>query len=122
MVYSIWVIVMKKRKTKKNKFKLIIYILLAALLIYFATAAIKIVNLNAERNRAATENEELQQKKEALELQLENINSPDYIESQARSDLKLIKPNELLFIFPDEADSKKNAVKEDSGNAEDKNK
>ncbi len=113
---------MKKRKTKKNKFKLIIYILLAALLIYFATAAIKIVNLNAERNRAATENEELQQKKEALELQLENINSPDYIESQARSDLKLIKPNELLFIFPDEADSKKNAVKEDSGNAEDKNK
>lgn len=112
---------MKKRKTKKNKFKLIIYILLAALLIYFATAAIKIINLNAERNRAAAENEELQQKKEALELQLENVNSPDYIESQARSDLKLIKPNELLFVFTDDADSERNTEKEASENAEDKN-
>lgn len=77
------------------------YAVILLLIVYFVVSAIKIVKLNAEHAEAVAENEALLQKRESLQLKLENINSPDYIESQARSDLKLVKPNELLFVFPE---------------------
>ena len=42
--------------------------------------------------------------KEDLSAEMEFINSADYIEQQARKDLKMIKENELLFIISDEDD------------------
>lgn len=95
------------------------YAVVLLLIVYFAVSAIKIVRLNAEYTDAAAENEALLQKRESLQLKLENINSPDYIESQARSDLKLVKPNELLFVFPEgsyanSSDEKENNVNNSS--------
>ena len=89
------------KKIKINYTKLIVCDVIILLIVYFAMSAIKIVKLGKEKDAAAAYNAELTKDKESLELQLENINSPDYIESQARRDLKLIKPNELLFVFPD---------------------
>ena len=94
------------KKTKINYTKLIVCAVIILLIVYFAMSAIKIVKLGKEKDTAAAYNAELTKDKESLELQLENINSPDYIESQARRDLKLIKPNELLFVFPDSDYSK----------------
>lgn len=94
------------KKTKINHTKLIVCAVIILLIVYFAISAIKIVKLGKEKDAAAAYNAELMKDKESLELQLENINSPDYIESQARRDLKLIKPNELLFVFPDSDYSK----------------
>lgn len=97
------------------------YAVVLLLIVYFAVSAIRIVRLNAEYTDAAVENEALLQKRESLQLKLENINSPDYIESQARSDLKLVKPNELLFVFPEDgyansSDEEKNNVNNSSDN------
>ena len=89
------------KKIKINYTTLIVCAVIILLIVYFAMSAIKIVKLGKEKDAAAAYNAELTKDKESLELQLENINSPDYIESQARRDLKLIKPNELLFVFPD---------------------
>lgn len=90
-----------KRGKKPNKMKLVVCTVVVALIVYFGVSAIKIIKLNQERENVLAYNKELAQKKENLQLKLENINSPDYMESLARSDLKLIKPNELLFIFPE---------------------
>lgn len=90
-----------KRGKKPNRMKLVACTVVIALIVYFGVSAIKIIKLNRERADVLAYNQELQQKKENLQLQLENINSPDYMESLARKDLKLIKPNELLFIFPE---------------------
>ncbi len=84
---------------------LIICAAVIALAAYFGMSAFKIYKLSQEKDEVSAYNAELTKKKASLELKLENINSPDYIESQARSDLRLVKPSELLFIFSDDGDS-----------------
>lgn len=95
-----------KAQKKDNYIKIAVYAVVAILIVYFGVSAIKIIKLNNEMDEVTAYNRELLKDKESLQLELENINSADYIESQARRDLKLIKPNELLFIFPEKDYSK----------------
>lgn len=90
----------KKRKIKLNKLRLVTYAVIVLLIVYFGVSAMKIIRLSGERDEVSAYNEELTHEKESLEFKLENISSPDYIESLARADLKLVKPNELIFVFP----------------------
>lgn len=91
----------KKRPAMPNYIKLLVGAVVVFLIAYFGMSALKIIKLNQELSKVTAENEELIKNRENLKLKLENINSANYIESQARRDLKLIKPNELLFIFPE---------------------
>lgn len=95
-----------KAQKKDNYIKIAVCAVVAILIVYFGVSAIKIIKLNNEMDEVTAYNRELLKDKESLQLELENINSADYIESQARRDLKLIKPNELLFIFPEKDYSK----------------
>ncbi len=91
----------EKKKETPSYIKLLACAVVIFLIAYFGMSALKIIKLNQELSEVTAENEELTKNRENLKLKLENINSADYIESQARRDLKLIKPNELLFIFPE---------------------
>ena len=95
-----------KAQKKDNYIKIAVCAVVAILIVYVGVSAIKIIKLNNEMDEVTAYNRELLKDKESLQLELENINSADYIESQARRDLKLIKPNELLFIFPEKDYSK----------------
>ncbi len=95
----------QKKRVKVNYGRVIIIVIVICLLAYFGVYAVKIMKLDKERDAVNAENKKLEQSKARLELTLENINTPDYIEEQAREELKLIKPNELLFIFPDSTDT-----------------
>ena len=44
-------------------------------------------------------NQELLLEKESLKEELDNVNDAEYIEEQARVQLKLIKPGEILYIL-----------------------
>ena len=88
-----------RARRKVNYTKIVVCAVVIILIAYFGMSAIKIVNLSKEKEEVAAYNQELLQNKEDLQLKLDNISSADYIESQARRDLKLVKPNELLFIF-----------------------
>ena len=107
-------------RRKVNYTKIVVCAVVIILIAYFGVSAIKIVNLNKEKEEVAAYNQELLQNKENLQLKLDNINSAEYIESQARRDLKLVKPNELLFIFSEkdsdnaEEDSTENAAGQDA--------
>ena len=107
-------------RRKVNYTKIVVCAVVIILIAYFGVSAIKIVNLSKEKEEVAAYNQELLQNKENLQLKLDNINSADYIESQARRDLKLVKPNELLFIFSEkdsdnaEEDSTENAAGQDA--------
>ena len=57
-----------------------------------------------QKKELQAKNAELIKLKEDLSAEMEFINSADYIEQQARKDLKMIKENELLFIISDEDD------------------
>lgn len=92
----------KKKKakivnTKRFIFSVIIVIIIASVLV----SVINIVKLTIQRNELQAQNAQLIKLKEDLTSELEYINSAEYIEQQARKELKMIKENELLFIIDD---------------------
>ena len=63
-----------------------------------------IFTLRAEQKELKAQNEALLLEKEALKDELENVSDKEYIEEQARIQLKLIKPGEILYILDDDKD------------------
>ena len=92
-----------KKHRKKIKFswvRLLILIGIILVVVYFVMSAVKIVNLNKEKEAVEQQNEELTQTVEDLTQQLEIINTDQYMERIARKKLKLVRSNEILFVLP----------------------
>lgn len=109
----------KKRKTSKlfsgklakpkNKRRL----LFAAIIFIVLFASVKnVVRLEMEHHKLQKQNKELKATRRELQLELKNANSKEYIEEQARKQLRLVNPDEILFVFPSDKDSKD----DDNGN------
>ena len=76
---------------------------IAALLVIIAAALVgrsiyRIIELQREKARAEAELAELQEKIERLNSELKRVSSDEYIEQQARTQLKMIFPGETLYI------------------------
>ncbi|MBQ2160816.1 MAG: septum formation initiator family protein [Firmicutes bacterium] len=91
----------KVRKKKLNITRLLILLIVLGVVVYFVISAVKIINLNSERAAIEKENQELREKVEDLTLQKQLVDSKEYMEGLARKRLKLVKPNEILFVLPD---------------------
>ena len=90
--------------TKKGRIKLIVFIVIALIIANFVIMGIRILKLSAEQSQLEQRNEELQRQKENLQLELDNISTEEYIENLARRNLKLINPDELLYIMQDSSE------------------
>mgnify|MGYP002581322892 FL=1 len=97
----------RKKKIRINYMRMALFALVLVIGISFVVSAVKIVQLQGEKKEVAAKNDELTHKKETLEMEYENVKLPEYIENQARRDLKLVKPQELLFAFNEEKQSGK---------------
>lgn len=78
---------------------------LAVCAVFLLVVGISVKNIYDLKDREADlqkENQKLEQIKEELTVELENVNTDEYIEEKARRELKLIRPNELVFYFPDD--------------------
>ena len=111
--------VTRKRKVKINYMRMALFVLVLVIGVSFVVSAVKIVRLQGEQKEVAARNDELTNKKETLEMEFENVKLPEYIENQARRDLKLVKPQELLFAFNEDS---KTDTKEETKNANDTDK
>ena len=58
------------------------------------------VALTQERARVQAQLDELEKRRSELENELLMVNSDEYVEQQARSQLHMIKPGEVLYIVP----------------------
>lgn len=93
---------MDKKKKRKNKHSLVKILVCAGFLVYvgytFITQQININNENAElkaiNEQIAAENS----RKEALAEEKETVNTPEYIEYYARTELGYAAPDEIVFI------------------------
>ncbi len=98
----------KKRPKKKKRIADMRRFIMATVLLICVFSAvlslIKIVNLRSELNHLQEINGQLLEMKEDLLEETQMIDSKEYIEQQARKELKMIKDNELLFIISDEED------------------
>lgn len=109
----------RKKKVKINYMRLALCILVVVIGASFVVSAVKIVQLQGEYKDVEARNEELTHKKETLEMEFENVKLPEYIENQARRELKLVKPQELLFAFDETAEADKTKDTTDSKDTKD---
>lgn len=61
-----------------------------------------VIKLKKEYREVQQQQEQLLKDKKELETTLDNISDPENIEEQARNQLRMIKPGEVLYMFPDE--------------------
>ena len=91
----------KKPRRKVNKLTLII--LLVVGIVIFASVR-NILRLRSENASLQKKNEKLTERRDELKEELKNVNSREYIEKRAREQLRLVNPDEIIFVFPDEED------------------
>ena len=89
---------------------------LVTVIVLVSLSVKNIIELKAEEEAVANRNQELLQTKEDLLLTLDNVNSDEYIEEQARKELHLAKGNELIFYFPENWDKKHSSEEESEKN------
>lgn len=93
----------KRKKTfqinRSNVIKLAV-ILLIALFVFIS--AKNIISLKIEQHNLQQQNQSLTEEKKDLQKELDNIGEKEYIEKQARELLKMVKPNEKIFVIEEE--------------------
>ena len=92
----------KKRISAQKRRRRLIYflVLAAALLIVFFTVQ-NVISLKMEERELLQQQRELEARKAELEEELTQVEEQDYIEQQAREQLHMIKPGEILYLLPD---------------------
>lgn len=97
---------MKKKKglvVKRNKYLIFVLVVFLAYIIYsIAQAEIKIQELRAREATLTEELNKLTEEKETLTKQLEDSKSLESIEKIAREKLKMVKPNEVIYIIQED--------------------
>ncbi len=99
-----------KRKTRgkmairrsRNRRRLMIGIVVMIIIGLISFSVINIISLKREQHDMEQQKQELEQEREQLNKELENANDLENLEEQARDQLRLIKPGEKIYIFPEE--------------------
>lgn len=93
----------KKRQRQSGMGKITKMIILILLIWVIAFAALQVYNMyriNADYKKVLIENTKLKKERESLKEELKHVNEPEYIEQQAREQLKMVKPGEVMYILP----------------------
>lgn len=104
-----------KHLRRKTLYALVILMIIAAV----AIQVFNILSLNQEKKDLEAEQQNLKKEQAKLEEELNNVNSREYVEQQARQQLKLIMPGEILYVFPEITGSGIDNSKEESGSSSD---
>lgn len=91
----------KKRKRIK-KGHIIFSIIIVYLLVFFTYETFQIISLKKQEQQQSYKLEQLKETKENYQQQLDQVNSPEYIEKIARENLRMIKPGEILYVDSDD--------------------
>jgi cell division protein FtsB len=89
-----------KRKLSIFAYRKFYAAIAVALLIAAGFYTARIAALKTDEERAVTEYEAALDKKARLETELEYIDDPVYIEQQARTRLRMVKPGEIYYVLP----------------------
>lgn len=106
------------KKTRINGGRMALSIVVAVLVLALLMSVQGIFALRAEQKALQEENNALLLEKETLQDELKNVSDKEYIEEQARIQLKLIKPGEILYILDD--DKEKEEDKKDDEKKDEK--
>ena len=95
----------RKKRVRRKKIwrKILLVILLVAAFATLATMCGRdIVKLQSENRQLKKQQKELEDERDKLRNELEKAGDREYLQEQARKQLHLLNPGELLFTFDDE--------------------
>jgi cell division protein FtsB len=92
--------VTERQAGKKARRRMVYFVVLLFIFGIIAVSAFNIVSLKLTEARIIKEQQELLDQKAKLEQIYSQVNSPEYIEQQARQQLKMIRPGEILYVLP----------------------
>ena len=78
----------------------------------------EIVRLKAENLSLRRQHTQLLEERDRLQKELENVDNKEYIKDQARKQLRLLDPGELVFIFEDGESGKDTEAENEAGKEE----
>ncbi|MBQ1401014.1 MAG: septum formation initiator family protein [Firmicutes bacterium] len=104
-----------RHRAKRRRIKLVYVIIIIVAAVVVGFSACNLVSLKAQEREVLKQQQQLKDEKAKLEKELERADDPDYVEKEAREQLKLIMPGEKLYFFPqsDDGDSDSNKDKDD---------
>jgi|GEM_PF-949409 len=105
-----------RQKSKHLRRKTVYMMIILMIIAVVAMQVFHIVSLNKEKKELELARQDLQKEQARLEEELNNVNSREYVEQQARQQLKLIMPGEILYVFPELTGS---AIKSSGNESED---
>ncbi|HIT99038.1 MAG TPA: septum formation initiator family protein [Candidatus Copromorpha excrementavium] len=89
-------------------------IVIVALALVLFLFVMNIVSLKREQHDVMQQQQQLEKQKEELQKALEDTDDTENIEEQARNQLRLIKPGETLYLFPEEMTEENNSNSSES--------
>lgn len=97
----------RKRKARvarrKVRRKIFLVVLIIALFASLATMCGRdIIRLKAENRALKNRQKELEEERDKLRQEVESAGDREYVQDQARKQLRLLNPGELLFTFEEE--------------------
>lgn len=96
----------RRRRTKKRRRTGVYVVVIVLVLAVFGMLLHNVIGLKMEQHELEAKKVELEKKKKELKEEKKAVSDNDYIEEQARKQLKMIKPGEILYVLPDEEDTK----------------
>lgn len=91
----------RKKRLKINRSRIVMTAIVVILIAALGMSLRNVFLLRSEQKELNEKKQELQSEKNTLKNELDNINDLEYIEEQARIQLRMIKPGEILFITED---------------------
>ncbi|MDD6042283.1 MAG: septum formation initiator family protein [Eubacteriaceae bacterium] len=98
----------RKKRRRINLPRMILTCFIVVSMVMVGLSVNNIVKLRAEQKELIELNEKLAAEKAALKEELKNVNDYEYIEEQARIQLRLVKPGEILYILEEDEGKEEN--------------
>lgn len=98
----------KKKKMHLNMSRLLFRVVIVVLVCVTVLSIRKIVLLRIEQSELKEQQKALKEKRAKLKNEFKNIDDKNYIEEQARKQLNMVKPGEILYMIEKERSKGKN--------------
>lgn len=92
----------ERKVNKRNRKRLIYFCVILGIMLVIGVSIFHVYSLQKEYKSIVAQNKALKEKRQNLTEELGHVNNPEYIEQQAREQLRMVKPGEVLFILPQE--------------------